>query len=245
MVSLTHVSSRRLGDIAINDRSPLPKYLQLKAGLLREIQRARLPEGTRLPSEQTLVAQLGCSKMTVRQAVAELVNEGVLRRDHGRGTFVTTPRACRHFWTVISFTEEMRSRGLEVENRLLEARPVQPSRTVKAALRLRAGERVLRIRRIRAVHGRPIAYHVSHIPLPRCPDLVEADLEADSLYHIIRRRYGYRFVRSTRSFRTGVPTAPEARLLEITVRDPVLITEGTTYVDRDVPIDYCYEVYRE
>lgn len=239
------MSSRRLVDITLNHRSHLPKYLQLKAGLLREIQRARLPDGTRLPSEQALVAQLGVSKMTVRQAVAELVNEGILRRDHGRGTFVTTPRAWRRFWTVISFTEEMRSRGLEVENRLLDARRVRPPLTVKAALRLRSGEMVLRIRRIRAVHGRPIAYHVSYIPLSRCPDLEAADLEADSLYHIIRRRYGYRFVRGDRSFRTGTPTPAEAGLLEITTRDPVLIAEGTTYVDGGVPIDYCHEVYRE
>lgn len=239
------MQSRRLVDISLDARSRLPKYLQLKAGLLREIQRARLPEGTQLPSEQALVTQLGVSKMTVRQAIAGLVAEGVLRRDHGRGTFVTTPRGLRRFWTVISFTEEMRSRGLEVQNRLLDARRVVPPLTVKTALRMRVGEQVLRIRRIRAVHGRPIAYHVSYIPLARCPDLEEADLEADSLYHIIRRRYGYRFTRGDRSFRTGTPTPAEARLLEITTRDPVLIAEGTTYVDGGVPIDYCHEVYRE
>jgi GntR family transcriptional regulator len=242
---MSMMSSRRLVDIAIDHRSRLPKYLQLKASLLREIRRARLPEGTRLPSEQTLVATVGCSKMTVRQAIAELVREGVVRRDHGRGTFVAAPRAHRRFWTMISFTEEMRSRGVEVENRLLEVRRVRPSATVRAALRLRADEPVLRIRRIRAIHGRPIAYHVSHIPLARCPDLAKADLEADSLYRIVERRYGYRFVRSDRTFRTGTPKPLEARLLGISVLDPVLITEGTTYVDDDVPIDWCHEVYRE
>lgn len=225
--------------------SRLPKYLQLKAGLLREIQRRRLGEGARLPSEQALATQLGVSRMTVRQAVADLVNEGVLRRRHGRGTFVSAPRALRRFWTVISFTEEMRSRGLEVENRLLDARRMRPPEVVRAALRLRPGERVLRVRRLRAVHGRPVAYHVSYVPVSRCPDLEEAELEADSLYHIIERRYGYRFVRSDRAFRTGTPTPAEARLLEATAQDTVLVTTGTTFVDGGIPIDYCYEVYRE
>ncbi len=186
--SLDEMSSSRLERRAINPSSRVPKYLQLKAEFMREIQEERWTEGTRFPSEQDLVSRLGVSKMTVRQAVAELVNDGFLRRDHGKGTFVTRPRALRRFWTVLSFTEEMRSRGLEVQNKLLGVRRVVPPGPIRKALRLGPGERVLQIRRIRAVHGQPIAYNVSHVPLSRCPDLDCCDLEEDSLYLIIQNR---------------------------------------------------------
>lgn len=215
---------------------------------MRWIQRDGFAEGSKLPSEQELVARFGVSKMTVRQAVAELVKEGFLRRDHGRGTFVTRPRALRRFWTILSFTEEMRSRGLEVENRLLGIRRVRPPEPIRRALRLRPDERVLQVRRLRLAHGQPIAYNVSHVPLRRCPGLDRMgrlDLEADSLYLVIQRRYGLRFTRCDRSYRAGTPAPSEARLLGIAARAPVLIVEGTSFVEGDVPIDYCYEVYRE
>ncbi|MDR7419795.1 MAG: GntR family transcriptional regulator [Armatimonadota bacterium] len=217
----------------------------MKAGLMRWIQRDGFSEGSRLPSEQELVARFAVSKMTVRQAVAELVKEGVLRRDHGRGTFVTRPRPLRRLWTVLSFTEEMRSRGLVVDNRLLGIRRVVPARHIGRALHLRASERVLQIRRLRLVHGQPVAYNVSHVPLSRCPDLDRLDLEAESLYLIIQRRYGFRFTRCDRSYRAATATRAEARLLGLAARAPVLTVEGTTFVEGDVPIDYCYEVYRE
>lgn len=234
--------------LRVDPRSRAPKYLQVKAGLIRLIQHDGFAEGRRLPSEQELAAQAGVSRMTVRHAVAELVREGFLRRDHGRGTFVTRPRALRRFWTVLSFTEEMRSRGLDVENRLLSIRRVVPPEPIRRALHLRRGELVLQIRRLRLAHGQPIAYNVSNVPLSRCPGLDRIgrrDLEADSLYLLIQRRFGLRFTRCDRSYRAGTPTAHEARVLGITARAPVLIVEGTSYVDRDLPVDYCYEVYRE
>ncbi len=241
------MSSRRLGIQAspINPRSRMPKYLQVQASLIRQIQRNGLIEGAQLPAEQDLVHRFGVSKMTVRHAIADLVKEGFLRRDHGRGTFVTRPRALRRLWTVLSFTEEMLSRGLEVQNQLLDARRMTPPERVRSALRLRKGQQVLRVRRLRLVHGHPIAYNVSHIPLNRCPGLDADDLEAESLYTLIQRRYGFRFTRCDRSYRAGTPSPAEARLLGVTVQSPILLVEGTTFVDEGTPIDYCHEVYSE
>ncbi len=239
------MSSRRLVNSPINPHSRTPKYLQLKAVLMRDIRSGRRREGAKLPSEQELGATLGVSKMTVRQAIAELVREGFLRRDRGKGTFVTRPRALRRFWNVISFTEEMRSRGLEVQNTLLSSGRIRPPAAIRDALGLPAGERVLRVRRLRAVYAHPIAYNVSYVPLSRCPDLDRLDLEEDSLYTIIQDHYGYQFTRSVRSFRAATAGAAEARLLRIPLGAPVLVVEGTTFVDDDVPIDYCHEVYCE
>lgn len=231
--------------LRINPASRTPRYLQVKSGLLRLVQHQGLEEGDRLPSEEHLVRLCGVSKMTVRAAISDLVKEGVLRRNHGLGTFVARPRALRRFWTVLSFTEEMRAWGLAVENRLLSVRRMSPPDPVRRALRLAPGERVLQVRRLRLVHGRPVAYNVSHIPLSRCPDLDRRNLAEESLYTIIERHYNVRFTRCDRSYRAAAAGVSEARLLEVAARAPVLIVEGTAFVGRGVPIDYCYEVYRE
>ncbi|GBD30937.1 HTH-type transcriptional repressor YvoA [bacterium HR32] len=222
-----------------------PKYLAIRSALARRIQRGEVPEGARLPSELELARQFGCSRMTVRAAVAALATEGLVQRRHGLGTFASKPKALRRFWTVLSFTEEMRAHGVEVQNQLLSVRREQPPEAVRAALRLPPREPVYRVRRLRLVAGHPVAYHVSHVPVSRCPDLDRLDLESDSLYRLMEERYGLQFTRCDRTYRPVRARAAEARLLQIPSGTPVLLVEGVAFVNDGLPVDACYEVYRE
>ena len=220
------------------------KYPAVRRALEQHI-RDRFPEGSRLPPETELARRFGCSRMTLRNAMAALAAEGLVERRQGVGTFAARPKALRRFWTVLSFTEEMRAHGVEVQNQLLGVRRERPSEAVRSALRLPAGERVYRIRRLRLVAGHPVAYHVSCIPVRACPDLDGLDLEADSLYRLLENRYGYRFTRCERVYRP-IPAGPlEARLLRIPEGTPVLLVEGVSFVGAGLPVDACYEVYRE
>lgn len=222
-----------------------PRHLAVRRALERRIRTGEFPEGARLPSEAELARLFGCSRMTVRAALAALAAEGLVQRRHGLGTFTSRPRALRRFWTVLSFTEEMRAHGVEVENRLLSVRREPPSESVRAALALSRGEPVYRVRRLRLVAGHPVAYHVSCVPVRLCPDLDRLDLESDSLYRLVENRYGYRFTRCDRTYRPVRAKAGEARLLEVPAGTPVLRVEGVAYVEAGVPLDACYEVYRE
>jgi GntR family transcriptional regulator len=224
---------------------PRPKYLAIRSALARRIQRGEVPEGARLPSELELARQFGCSRMTVRAAVAALATEGLVERRHGLGTFATRPKALRRFWTVLSFTEEMRAHGVEVENRLVGVRREPPQDTVRKALRLPPGEPVYRVRRLRLVAGHPVAYHVSHVPVSLCPDLDRLDLESDSLYRLMEDRYGFQFTRCDRTYRPVRARGVETRLLQIPRGTPVLLVEGVTFVNGELPVDACSEVYRE
>jgi GntR family transcriptional regulator len=217
----------------------------VRRALERRIQAGQIPEGARLPPEAELAREFGCSRMTVRAALAALAAEGLVQRRQGVGTFATRPRALRRFWTVLSFTEEMRAHGVEVENRLLSVRREQPSEPVRAALNLPRGEAVYRVRRLRLVAGHPVAYHVSCVPARLCPGLDRLDLESDSLYRLVEQRYGYRFTRCDRTYRPVHAKAWEARLLQVPVGTPVLLVEGVAFVEAEVPLDACYEVYRE
>ncbi|MDR7430106.1 MAG: GntR family transcriptional regulator [Armatimonadota bacterium] len=222
-----------------------PRYLAVRRAVERWIRQGQFPEGARLPSEGELARRFGCSRMTVRQAIAALAAEGLVQRRHGVGTFASRPRALRRFWTVLSFTEEMRAHGVEVQNRLLSVRRERPSEAVRRALALAPGELVYRIRRLRLVAGHPVAYHVSCIPVRICPGLDGLDLASDSLYRLVEEHYGYRFTRCERVYRPVRATAPEARLLEVPPGTPLLLVEGVAFVDAGLPADACYEVYRE
>jgi len=222
-----------------------PRHVAVRLAPERRIRAGEIPEGGRLPSEAELAREFGCSRMTVRAALAALAAAGLVQRRHGLGTFTSRPRALRRFWTVLSFTEEMRAHGVEVQNRLLSVRREQPSESVRAALALPPGEPVYRVRRLRLVAGHPVAYHVSSLPVRLCPDLDRLDLESDSLYRLVEDRYGYRFTRCDRTYRPVRAKSAEARLLEVPVGTPVLLVEGVAFVEAGVAVDACYEMYRE
>ncbi len=202
-------------------------------------------EGLRLPSEADLARQFGCSRMTVRQAMAVLAAEGLVERRQGLGTFTSRPKALRRFWTVLFFTEEMCAHGVEVQSRLLGIRREAPSRATRQALALPEGEAVYRIRRLRLVAGHPVPITSRCIPARACPGLDKLDLESDSLYRIVEAHYGYRFTRCERSYRLVHARGVEARLLQVSSGTAVLLVEGVAFVDAGLPLDACYEVYRE
>src|SRR5436305_14643133 len=91
--------------------NPLPLYYQLKEVLKQQIQAGHLAPHTAIPSEPELVAQYHVSRATVRQALTELVHEGLLYRQHGRGTFVCEPRVQQDLSVLTSFSEELRRLG--------------------------------------------------------------------------------------------------------------------------------------
>lgn len=231
--------------IAIDNHSHLPKHHQVKIGLLAAIREGRLKIGDRLPPENELCESLGVSRMTLRQALGELEREGRILRETGRGTYVTRPPMPRRFWTMISFTEEIRSRGLEPTSRLLEARLEVPAEEVLRALQLPRGGQVFSVDRLRLASGEPVAINRSHVPAERCPGLLAEDLAEGSLYTIIQDLTGQRITRSDRSFMSVALDDREAALLAAQPGEPALLVTGTTYLESGLAIDYCVEVYRE
>ncbi|MBO0794913.1 MAG: GntR family transcriptional regulator, partial [Ktedonobacteraceae bacterium] len=117
--------------------NPLPLYYQLKEVLKQQIRAGHLAPGVAIPSEPELVAQYHVSRATVRQALTELVHEGLLYRQHGRGTFVCEPRVQPQAISELSsFSEELRRRGKRPGGRLVVSELVRGSQVVREQLRL-------------------------------------------------------------------------------------------------------------
>src|SRR5437899_12188895 len=130
--------------------NPLPLYYQLKEVLKQQIRSGHLAPHTAIPSEPELVANYHVSRATVRQALTELVHEGLLYRQHGRGTFVCEPRIQqRSLSELTSFSEELRRRGKRPSGLLIVSELVRGSQSVREQLRLTDEEQVVRLERLR------------------------------------------------------------------------------------------------
>ncbi|MDE5976911.1 MAG: GntR family transcriptional regulator [Turicibacter sp.] len=143
-----------------------PLYLQIKDILKQKIITNEYPVGSTIPSENVLEEMFEVSRMTIRQAVNELVNEGLLRKERGRGkgTIVLSNAIADKLSTVKSFTQKMHEQGLVLQNKHVNLSLVIPDETVASALNTEAGEKVLRLSRIRMVNNDIIMFSISYLP---------------------------------------------------------------------------------
>lgn len=142
-------------------------------------------EGDPLPSESALAERFGVSRMTARQAMQSLAAEGLVSRQRGSGTFIAPQPLHRHSGPLMSFTEDMRRRGLIASSRLMTAELRQPRGEEVNALRVASGQRVVAISRLRLADGRPMAIEDT-VLTPDCVPVLSEDLESGSLHRALR-----------------------------------------------------------
>jgi DNA-binding GntR family transcriptional regulator len=217
---------------------PIPFYHQVYLDLRASIDSGDWPAGTRVPPERELALRYGCSVVTVRHALAELVREQRLERTRGRGTFVLPARIDRDLDEPMNFTEEMQMRGFDPQTRLVAARPQSAVETTASALGLEIGSPTLFLERLRLVDGEPLLLEQVHLPARRFPGLLASDLEHDSLYRILTERYGTQVVRARETFEPILLHSREAELLGAMRRTPALLVEGIAFDAENVPIEF-------
>jgi GntR family transcriptional regulator len=217
---------------------PVTLHHQVYLDLRHSLDTARWRPGDRLPTERELAAHYGCSLITVRRALGELVREGRIERTRGRGTHVLRPRIERDFAEALSFTAEMQRRGLDPETRLIVARPESAGERVAEALGLEPGSPTLYLERLRLAGGEPILLEQVHLPAERFPGLLASDLEHESLYDLLERRYDTRIVRAREALEPVLLRAREAGLLDQPRRAPALLIEGLASTADDRPVEF-------
>ena len=217
---------------------PVTLHHQVYLDLRRSLDTGRWQAGDRLPTERKLALHYGCSLITVRRALGELVREGRIERTRGRGTHVLRPRIERDFAEALSFTAEMQRRGLDPETRLIIARPESAGERVAEALGLEPGSPTLYLERLRLAGGEPILLEQVHLPAERFPGLLASDLEHESLYDLLERRYDTRIARAREALEPVLLRAREAGLLDQPRRTPALLIEGLASTADDRPVEF-------
>ncbi|MEV7972313.1 GntR family transcriptional regulator [Cellulomonas sp. NPDC089187] len=197
--------------------------------------------GDPIPSERTLCERFDVSRMTVRQAVDALVAEGVLRREQGRGTFVA-PRRIDFEMRLTTFGEEMRSRGMEPDSRVLFSGQAPATAAIAEALQIAPGDPLHHLERVRSADGLPMSVERLWVPVSLVPGLLE-DGTPDSVYAALREN-GCVPSWGEDTLTAGEATEHETRLLGLPVGSRVVMrAERRTYSD-DGPCMYSTASYR-
>jgi GntR family transcriptional regulator len=223
---------------------PVPLHHQVYLDLRAALDAGEWRPGDLLPPERQLAGRYGCSLITVRRALSELAREGRLERTRGRGTTVLPPRIERDFAGTMSFSEEMRDRGLDPETRLIAARPESAGEHVAAALAIEPGSPTLYLERLRVAAGEPLLLEQVHLSAERFPGLLASDLEHGSLYDLLTVRYATRIARARESLEPVLLHAREARLLAQKPRTPALLIEGITFSADGQPVEFARSYVR-
>ena len=177
--------------------------------------------GDALPTEADLCARFDVSRMTVRQAVQELVVAGLVDRQRGRGTFVAARPMHRRPGVFLSFTEEMARRGMSATSRLVSAGVAAARPEELADLRLADGADVVRIERVRLADGVPIAFEDAAVVIEHRA-VLDRNLEVNSLHDELGR-LGVVATSATGTVTARLVTSAEARLLEVAPRTALLV----------------------
>lgn len=235
--------SRRTRSLALVRDSPVPLHFQLRNLLVAMIESGELPSGEPLPPERELAADFGVSLAPVRQAILDLVKEGVLYRVRGKGTFLRERPQLVQDSILTSFTENMRAKGLEVEMHVLREGLVVPAPPVGRALGT-TERRVFSIERLAIVDGEPMALITSFLSARRFRGLGPKLRGGQSLYRTIEDEYGAVPMRADVTVEVTPATTAQSGLLELPTGSSVLVAAGTTYDAEDVPVEHFHVVYR-
>ncbi|NCC91304.1 MAG: GntR family transcriptional regulator, partial [Spirochaetia bacterium] len=240
-----HLMNRELRQNVLEKRKDIPLYKQLKAALMVWIQESE--NGTSLPTEEELCRQFGVSRQTVRQAVLELVDDGLVTRRPGQGSFVKKKKISRDTrWALEDFNREMRFHGLAPETIVLSLTIEKSLDFVSRQLNVAKQEEVVVIRRQRFVDGWPVVIQQSYLPARLFPDFAskQKDLETRSLHAIIEQDYHYLLQSAERTVEAIPAPSREAELLKIAPGSPVLYSTSVWKIDNEVCVEFVLEWYR-
>ncbi len=218
---------------------PGPLYLQLQDAIRSAIENGELLPRATLPPEREISARLGISRITVRKAISGLVEEGLLVRQQGSGTYVAA-RIDKQFAKISSFSEDMAASGRDVTSRWLDRSSGRITTEEALAFGQSLGSKVFRFHRVRCADGEPLAIEMTTIPDFALPSLKLVDT---SLY-VALEAHDNRPVRALQRLRAVSLDASQAKLLDIEVQSPALYIERRGFNARGQMVELTKSWYR-
>lgn len=221
-----------------------PLYQQLAGKLRKRIAAGEFRPGDRLPSEDALCDEYGISRITVRAALDQLVDAGLLWRQRGKGTFVSIRQVDHELIHLTDFVEDMAASGLQPSSRVTYWGEETVSEEIAEALGISKTMPVVRLDRLRIADQSPIAFDVTYLPL-RYGRLLDRDrLDTETIYHQLENQYGIPVVSGTFVIEAATAGRELAGLLEIDEGAPVLVINRTSYTESRDPIYFQVRSYR-
>jgi len=219
-----------------------PAYKRIQNAIRKRIESAELKPGDIVASERELARTHKVSLMTARHALAGLEHEGVVERRRGAGTFVAAPRI--HFNKLMSYTEQMSSRGLAPRSRVLVSKIIEHESEVAARLGLPATSALVKIERLRETGDDPFALETCYLSAAQFSQLVKAPLGRISLFSLLEDQYGVELAYADEEVDASAAEAKLAELLQINDGAPVLRIRQVIYSSKGEATMYVVGFYR-
>jgi len=197
-----------------------------------------------IPTEPELMEKYDLSRITVRRGLNRLVNEGLIYRQQGRGSFVAERTLEQGLTRIISFTEDMKQRGLTPRTEVLFSDLVPAPEDVAASLDLQPGVEMARIERLRIANDEPLSIEESYLVHSYCPGILNEDFADSPLRESLEGNFGIQIVRANQIIRAVRASTRQARLLAITARSPLLFFERVSYSQQNLPVEFLRIHYR-
>lgn len=227
----------------IKKDSPIPIYYQLAELIQGQIDRGELQPGDSIPSEREYAETYQLSRMTVRQAITQLVNNGYLRRVKGVGTFVAEKKIEYTMHGINSFTEDMKARGMKPGSQILQFELIPAPARIAPHLAVKENEPIYAIKRIRSADDVPMALETAYISANLIKGLTE-EIINQSLYKYIEEDLNLRIDYADQSIESSVANEMESKYLNIETGSPVLLIQRIAYLQNGTPVEFVRSSYR-
>lgn len=219
-----------------------PVYIQIHNQLKKDIEAGKWSIGDRIPSERELALNFEVSRMTLRQAVQTLVDEGILERRIGAGTYVANRKVQEKMSGVTSFTDLMTAQGKTPSNKTISFHIANPSLSEAEKLQLKDGEQVLRMERIRYADNVPICFEVATVPQSLVADFSKAEITS-SFYKALAEKGGYEMGGAQQTVSAQLASERIAEYLDIKRNGPILKLRQVSFLSNGEPFEYVRTQY--
>jgi GntR family transcriptional regulator len=224
--------------------SRLPLYAQVEDALTGRILRGEWPEGSQLPSEDSLVAEFGVSRTTIRTTIQSLVQAGLVEIRRGKGTFVARPKLTQDLTELTGFVEDMAILGRRATARVVGTSVIAAPDAVASKLALRPGDPVVQIYRVRLADGVPLSFDETYLPEDLGRKVMVDDLVAEPIFSLLEERYDTPLVEAEYHLEASVASSAVAMALNIPVGSAIFLIERTSFSLAHRPVDHEKLYYR-
>jgi GntR family transcriptional regulator len=229
----------------VDPKGKLPLYQQVYEILRTAILTGEWKVGELIPPEPVLMKELQVSRTTLRQAVDLLCREGLLEKKQGKGTFVRVPFLEENIHRIISFTEDMLQRGMVPQTKVIFSGLIEASPEIAEKLRVKVGEELARLDRLRLANGEPLSIEEAHLVHRLCPGILEKHNYAEtSLRKTLAEDYGIYLRRAKELIRAIAAPRKLANLLGISENAPILYIERVSFIASGEAVEYLRKFYR-
>lgn len=208
----------------------VPLYQQIADDIRQRIDKGEYIAGQMIPSESKLCEMYQVSRITVRSAITKLVEDEVLIKRHGKGTFVQSTKIPSELLTFAGFTTAMKQKGMNIQTHMLAAEKQNASRKIAQVLAIPENEPIVYLKRLRSINGHDVILEHVYLSYEKYAFLLDIDLENKSMYSIINEKTGFNPEVSCNSYSTleaADATSDEMSLLELNENNAVIIVEET------------------